>query len=384
MKILYDYQAFSIQKIGGISRYFSEIFSNLPEKFEYSLGLMYSNNLYIKKKVSHLAINYKEDYLEGYNLPGKETLKKFLKYLSPSNFPDTNYLNKKNALSLLAEQDFDIFHPTYYDPYFLNGIGSKPFVLTIHDMIHELYPEFFPANDLTSLHKRTLASKASHIIAVSENTKKDIINILGIPESKITVIYHGTNTIDLHESLNDPTPSDYLLFVGERIRYKNFLFLINSISEVLIKEQLSLICTGVPFTNEELELFQNLGIIKHMKHCFSDEASLAQLYKNAIAFIFPSTYEGFGIPVLEAFANDCPVLLSQSSCLPEIAGDAALYFDPKSKKELYERTNLLINDKQLRRSLINKGRIRLKDFSWSIASQATSNIYLKVLLERTN
>jgi glycosyltransferase involved in cell wall biosynthesis len=93
---------------------------------------------------------------------------------------------------------------------------------------------------------------------------------------------------------------------------------------------------------------------------------MAYLYKNAIAFIFPSMYEGFGIPILEAYANDCPVLLSNTSCFPEIAGKAALYFDPKSRCEIQHKINELINSNALRNELIVNGRTRLKKFSWEI------------------
>ncbi len=115
------------------------------------------------------------------------------KKINPQKYVDAETLNRKLTIEYLKKQDFDIFLPTYYDDYFLKYIGNKPFVITIHDMTHELFPEFYSSVDELDFvkTKASLAKKAAHIIAVSENTKKDIIEILGIKENKISVIYHA-------------------------------------------------------------------------------------------------------------------------------------------------------------------------------------------------
>jgi len=175
MRIFYDYQIFLTQRYGGISRYFYEIIKYLSDeqKMEIASSVLFSNNSYISSN----------EYIKHFDFyPNKQFRGKYRFMLT---------LNKLKSVFDLKHQNFDIFHPTYYDPYFLNYIGNKPFVLTIHDMTHEKFSNLFPGIDKTSRRKKLLAEKASKIIAVSNCTKNDIIELLGIPESKIEVIYHG-------------------------------------------------------------------------------------------------------------------------------------------------------------------------------------------------
>lgn len=167
MKILYDPQIFTRQVYGGISSYFYELISYLHNsEISVNLPLVHSNNYYLKSSPF-----YK-------NIPLLNGQKRVIKIL-----------NGFRAAISMRMQNYDIFHPTYYNPYFLNHIGNKPFVLTIYDMIHEIFPEKYPAMDRTSEYKKILAQKASKIIVFSENTKQDIIKYLNIDESKIEIIY---------------------------------------------------------------------------------------------------------------------------------------------------------------------------------------------------
>ena len=222
MKVLYDHQIFTSQIYGGISRYFFELikyFKN-DDEVKYELSLKYSNNYYLKKLNN---LSYKT-FLENYSFRGKYRL--------------LNIINKKVSKKAIYEGNYDIFHPTYYDSYFLDYIGRKPFVLTIYDMIHEIYPEMFPLKDETSKRKKLLAQKATKIIAVSENTKKDIIRFFSIDTNKIEVIYCGT-LFDMNGSRNNKVdidlPEKYILYVGNRGGYKNFNLFIKAIAPLLIK-----------------------------------------------------------------------------------------------------------------------------------------------------
>jgi len=382
MKILYDHQIFTIQKYGGISRYFIQIISNLPPNVKAEIAIKYSNNEYLKN--AELANNTNslfqpiDKFLHGIKFPGKKRLFEYIRRNNPANYPDAYALNKDLTIELLKKQDFDIFHPTYYDDYFLDYIGEKPFVLTIHDMIHEIYPEML--NDPETVKRKSiLAQRAAHIIAVSENTKKDIIEILKVPESKISVIYHAN-------SLNEETltkldlPEKYLLFVGERWSYKNFVFFINSIAQLLKENRdIYVICTGRNFDSNEKKHFLFLDIEGQIKSMSVSDEGLIYLYQNAIAFIFPSYYEGFGIPILEAFTMSCPVILSQNSCFPEIARDAALYFNPKIGSSINDAINEIISNSQLRNLLIQKGKEHGKTFSWKSSASKTVFVYEKIL-----
>jgi glycosyltransferase involved in cell wall biosynthesis len=381
MKILYDHQTFTIQNFGGISRYFTQIISNLPDSIDTHISIKYSNNEYLihLNKVNPLEklTDPFERFAFGIKFSGKKRLFNFMEKKFPNKYQSCDSKNKEISIACLKKQDFDIFHPTYYDDYFLKYIENKPFVLTIHDMIQELYPELL--NDIpTIIQKKQLAKKATHIIAVSENTKKDIIDILNIPEEKISVIYHANSLTKGKSSID--LPQNYFLYVGARNGYKNFLFFVLSIEPILKKQKdIYVLCTGRPFNITEMRFLNELDMTDNFISVFAKEDEMFDLYNNAIALVFPSCYEGFGIPVLEAFEASCPVILSNTSCFPEIAQDCALYFPPKNIKQFRQCLEKIIDDASLRISLINKGKMRLKDFSWQDTANKTLNIYKRVL-----
>ncbi|MBT9168468.1 MAG: Alpha-maltose-1-phosphate synthase [candidate division WS2 bacterium] len=362
MKVLYDHQIFSNQVYGGVSRHFYEIMNHLSKCGEdFELSLRYSNNLYIKNS----SFIKNKTFFEQVHFRGKYRL--------------LNFINKPCSVKRLKKGDFDIFHPTYCDPYFLDYIGNKPFVLTIHDMIPELFPMMF-SKDKTPEWKKLLASRAAKIIAVSESTKRDIIKFYGIDDQKIEVIYNG-NSLNVGpdtEVSNLKLPEKYLLYIGDRHIYKNFIdFIIAVAPELTLNKNLNIICGGgKKFTQKETELFKRLNISNQVYHypIVNDEI-MAHLYKKAIAFISPSLYEGFGIPILEAFACGCPVIVSNSSSLPEVAGDAAAYFDPYDTVSMSETVRKVTNNEDLRKELKKKGFKRLKMFSWEKTAEQTKLVY---------
>lgn len=397
MKILYDTQCFDTQKFGGISRYFCEIMKNLPSDAEFSLPCVYSDNEYLKQTNLVNLKEFKdpnsfECFLPGMNFIGKKQLYSLKKRFLASRFFKNKFrqqnispiiVNRQECVKALQNQDFDVFHPTYFDPYFLEYIGKKPFVLTIHDMIYELYPELFSNADEIIKNKKRLAEKAAKIIAVSNKTKEDIVKFYGPSfADKTEVVYHGS-------SLRTPNSTDenidfqtrfgrYFLYTGTRSIYKNFLFMIESCAEFLIEKDLKIVCSGSPFTESEKTFFDTLKISDRIIHYFASDKELFWLYKNALALIFPSYYEGFGIPILEAFEAGTPCLLAKSSCFPEIAGDAALYFDPKDKNEIVSAMFRIL-DQNLATELTLKGKQRLADFSWKKTAMQTLNIYSSLL-----
>ena len=186
MKILYDHQTFSLKKYGGISRYYFELISRFKKdrNIECELACKYSENAYIHS--GDLFIDIKpgestEDFLYGIKFKGKAKIHRTLTRVGLASNP--MILNKIYSAEIIMQNNFDIFHPTYYDPYFLKYIGNKPFVLTVHDMIHELYAgKFFKKNDKVIRAKKELAERAYRIIAVSESTKKDLIKLYKIDE----------------------------------------------------------------------------------------------------------------------------------------------------------------------------------------------------------
>ncbi|MES2545934.1 MAG: glycosyltransferase family 1 protein [Bacteroidota bacterium] len=359
IKVLFDHQTFSLQKFGGISRYFCELMKNLPEDIVYQNSGLFSNNIYIQE-------NFKGLYKEFF--PQKE----FIGKRTMINFP-----NKIDSLIKCSTSNYDVFHPTYYDHYFLK-INKKPFVLTVHDLAHEKFPLLFK-NDPALEFKKQIIYKADHIIAISEFTKKELLLFYNkLNPDRISVIHHGSS-LSLKKGILLTNKENYLLFTGSRAGYKNFDFLIVAISSLLIKYDIKLICTGSPFSMQELILFKENKILDFVLHQYVSDDELFSLYSNALAFLFPSFYEGFGIPILEAFEASCPLVLSNSSCFPEIAGDAALYFDPHNATEINQSVERIITDLNLRETLVQKGKERLQLFNWSQTALLTSKVYEKLV-----
>ena len=367
MKVVFDHQAFSMQKFGGISRYFSILCEKMYHNklTDFDVILKFSNNQYLESNALIDLIKYRH-FAPNLEFKGKKVLMELL--------------NQKFFVKKIKKVNFDVFHPTYYNPYFIKSIQKKPYVLTVHDMTHELFPQYFSRFDKSAYHKKLLLKNASRIIAVSENTKKDLINIYNVQENSIDVIYHGYNLLPHSEDLQINLPKQYLLFVGQRGRYKNFEFMLKSLIAILKKYDLFLIVAGGDvFNKKEIQFFEAEKIRNKVIHIKVNDHTLSFLYQNAYAFIFPSLYEGFGMPVLEAFSKGCPVLCSNCSSLPEVAGDAAIYFNPKESDSIIDAVQKIIDNSDEREKLINKGFKRLQEFSWDKTLLETIKVYEKAL-----
>jgi glycosyltransferase involved in cell wall biosynthesis len=379
MNILYDHQAFTMQYFGGVSKCFCNLISNLPKEIEYKISIRQSNNIHLRN--SNLIDDIEDVRLDGrtfrkhFKLKGSGAVYNVLKDISLIKTAEN--VNKKCSIKALEKGDFDIFHPTFFETYFLDYINKKPFVVTIHDMMSELFPQYFPKNNIESDRKRLLCEKASAVVTVSEQTKKDLIRIFGVPEEKIVVIYHGGPKIQ-NVSSNNLSDCEYFLYVGQRDAYKNFTQLLMDFSVFASNHKdVKLICTGIPFNAKEKVLIKKLGVDQNVQYKNPSDGELLILYSNAIAFVYPSLYEGFGMPILEAFACGCPVLLNNTSCFHEIGSHGALYFDSSESSsnvpDLLEQVYSQNNDD--RQTLINSGFERLKDFSWEKSSNQLAKLY---------
>lgn len=371
MKIVLDPQIFISQRYGGISRYYTEVFSRLSTNNDILFPAYHVQNIYFNE--SNLVTLRQKIYLFYIRGLSKFRIRRI------ENTKERNSIFFKNKV---LKRQFDLFVPTYYNSYFLDYIGTKPFVLTVYDMIHELFPEFFINDKMVVPNKKYLMEKATRIIAVSENTKKDIIKIYPhIDSSKIDVVYHGCS-IEINKVKCEILPEKYILFVGTRAIYKNFIFLVQSITTLLKNDKdLHLICAGGgDFNFVEKELILELGLERQIIQKYFNEDELGYFYNRAICFVFPSMYEGFGIPVLESMTCGCPVVLGKHSSFPEVAGDAGVYFDINSTHDLKDKISLLVHNESLRNEFSLKGHEQAKKFSWEKAASECLAVYKKACI----
>lgn len=374
MTILYDHQAFQMQEYGGISKVYCEMIPLLKKYCNCNISVKYSNNQYLHN--THIVKGIK--YLKKYNIP----------FLSKLSLYQTDFVqrivynknrNKTISIRSLKKQQFDVFEPTFFDPYFLDYLNGKPFVLQIHDMIPELFPMYFEKQHPQIINKRILSPLAAHIHTPSQKTKDDLVNILNIDPSKITVIPHGWSPLPTPNT-DRPINHPYILFIGERSGYKNFSKALHEFTIIKQKEgDLHLICTGKDFSIDEIKEISQIGLTDSIHHFYASESMLSTMYYHAEAFIYPSAYEGFGLPILEAWSLDCPVFLNNASCFPEIAGDAAVYFDIEQTGDLAEKMiSFLHSSEKDKLKLITKQSNRLKLYSWDKTAQLLYEMYSRI------
>lgn len=378
MRVLFDYQAFYMQKFGGISNGIVQILSSFPKEVDYEIAIAESDNVHLKRSgLAYFKPVEKpvESFLTNKMFKGKGRLYDMYSKL----FPNQTSLgrNRQVVIDKLKEGKFDIFHPTFFNNYFLPYLGNKPFVLTIFDMTPERVGYKDPQVEL----KRKLAKRANHIATISETSKNDIIDILKVPESKITVIYRGEPQYE--SSQGKPIiDKKYILFVGKRESYKFFRPMMDALMPVLSNhEEICVVCAGPSFTDDEFFYFKNSKLEDRVINIHPTDSEMMNLYANAICFIYPSIYEGFGIPILEAYKANCPVLLNNKSCFPEIAQDAAIYFnlDQANSDLAITVEQLLQMTENEKNTLLCKQQERLSFFSWRKAALQYQKLYESLL-----
>lgn len=375
-KILFDYQAFWMQRYGGISEYFYNVVSRLKRapRCDASFAVRWSNNPLAAELTGAEPYLYLPLVFPWRGM-GRvdQTLRRF------RILPDREGQNKSEVAASLRKRDFDIFHPTYYDDYFAGELGDRPYVITVHDMIHDLMPEYFPnAAEFIKLKKRVVA-RANRIIAVSQSTKNDLTRLYGVPADRVVVSHLGRPADSDEKPKNAERPDhEFILFVGHRSAYKNFRFFLISIAERLRRnKKIHLLCAGsAPLTAAERSLIKSLGLTDQVKHRpVNHEREFRTLYEQALVFAFPSKYEGFGLPLLAALSYGCPVVCAGTGSFPEIAGRAAVYFDPDNESEIADAVFSFVESPDLRRKHRELGRERSPMFSWDRCADRHLEVY---------
>ncbi len=291
--IVYDCQIFLLQRYGGISRYFYELASYFAKSTQFSTTVLAPTyvNKYLKKLDSRCLIG----------CPTPE-ISRTVRLRAT--------INREISRFILNKICPDLVHETYYS---LARVASKRYktIITVHDLIHEKFSNSFPNSDFTALFKEKAIKNADGIICVSENTRKDLLEKFDVDPQKVFVTYLGCSfqstlqkPILLREFLRP-----YILYVGHRGEYKNFSRLLEAYAVAKnLKHDFSLICFGsTPFSLIEREQFSKHKLTtEHIKQIKGDDVVLSSLYTHASAFIYPSLYEGFGIPPLEALVRSPP------------------------------------------------------------------------------
>jgi glycosyltransferase involved in cell wall biosynthesis len=359
MKVLYDHEIFWMQKTGGISRYFSCLIEELIKKSNINpiVSAPFFRNVYLR--------NINKEYLKGFYLENKPAFCGNL----------INYYNNFKTLKNISKEKPDIIHLTYYSNYLINN--NKDYVLTVYDLFHETF------NNNNKFRPKTLAlQNAKHIICISQKTKKDLINLYGVDETKISVIYLGgdhilTNNIELNKNLEP-----FLLYVGSRARkYKGFNFFLESFAKsIKLKKDLKLVIFGDEVVSkQEYNLIKNNKLEDRIVFDSGDDAKLLSYYKNARAFVFPSTFEGFGLPLVEAMHSGCPVICNSIEVFKEIGSDSVEFFDYNNSDSLINSIEKVVYDSAYSSDLIKKGLNRAKKITWRHCSQLTENVYKHIL-----
>jgi glycosyltransferase involved in cell wall biosynthesis len=392
LKILYDFQIFDVQRVGGISRYFFGLMEYLKkmDTLSVELSLKRSNNQYLEDQTDYKfqeIVEKQKEFLLGIEFKGKYRVYNLYNRLIKKSSSIFQKENIDKGIETIKTGNFDVFHPTYFDAYFMDHIGTKPYVLTVHDLIEEKYPEFqlfyeeSTGEELYRDNKKKVLFNASRLIAISLETKKDLISYYGIEESKIDVVHLGTN-FGSYTSLEPEEYRDfgnpYLLYVGDRRKYKNFYFAINAIKQVLIDRNLKVVCVGGAFSYAEKKFFNRIGIEDYIISSQANDNELAFYYRNAKALLFPSLAEGFGIPMIEALSCSCPVLASNTAINKEVLGDCAIFFNQKDQEDLRRQLMVILNDIIIVEKIVNEGNERVKQFTLAKMADLTFEVYKKV------
>lgn len=364
MKIAFDYQIFTLQAYGGISRYFHQ------------LGHEFTNRKHEVKIFAPYHCNQLIDLLGPSMVVGRR--------VSQGDFSKAKALAIMLLNQMLAKRAINrwspsLVHETYF-AYRRSAPSKFPVVVTVYDMIHEKFPEYFGKLDPTSFLKKLAINRADQIICISESTKKDLLELFPWVEKKVSVIHLGFSAFS-SKKVEPGTHKSYLLYVGSRNGHKNFRGLLAAyVSSKEIHSAFDLVAFGGGrFSAEETELIEEAGLGNRVKQVTGSDDLLASFYKNAAAFIYPSFYEGFGLPPLEAMAQQCPVVSSNTSSMPEVVGDAGELFDPYSVTEMRSAIERVIFSPTKRDWLVERGKARLAEFSWVKCAAQTEQVYRTAL-----
>lgn len=358
IRVLFDHRIFLMQPVGGVSRYFTELIRGLHATGSVEpvvFAGFHSSKLLASLRDLGVLVT-------GLRLPFRAYPQRAFSLLN-------NLALKRIAVSARP----DIYHATYYHP--VDTALRLPLVVTVHDMIAELCPLPAAVADSTPARKLAAATAASRVICVSKHTEKDLLLHHPHLAGKTSVVHHGSSFPGKPRPA-PPLGSPYLLYVGQRGGYKNASLLYKVMQDPVCRDLRLVFLGGDAPTPAELG--HNLGArVMFVPRCSDDD--LATWYRHAVALVYPSRYEGFGMPPLEAMQLACPVLASNTSSLPEVVGDAGLLLDPEKAADWVAAVGQLFTDPLLRHELSAAGQRRAREFTWACCAGQVASIYEEVL-----
>jgi len=366
IRVGFDDQIFQAQRRGGVSRFFVELIRHLPDQdVEPVLLSDGTRNL-------HLA--------ESGMVPELPGLNRFQQRL---HWASWSLLGRPRTMPRRLPP-LDLLHHTFSHRSYL-GVWRGPRVMSIYDMTPETYPDLFPLGN-PHFAKRRYTEVADRIIPISENTASDMYRFY-TPElkDKTVVIPIGVSDQFFHPGPVPPgLPERYLLFVGQRGGYKDFTVALQAFAEIAKTDPtLALVVAGGgPLTTAERTELTGLGVTERVHHVQPTDAQMPALYRDAAVFVFPSRYEGFGLPTIEALAVGTPVVLADASCGREVGGDLALYFPPGDVAQLAAQVRRVLAGEAVERSR-TEGPGHARRFDWPTVARRTAEVYRELLAERT-
>jgi glycosyltransferase involved in cell wall biosynthesis len=367
MRIFYDHQAFSLQDAGGVSRYQYELVRNLQASPDIQFAVMMGLNASVLpfpdlRNVQTRILSWRTGLKPGY----------------------FRYALNEMMSTVRAQflEQFDIYHVMLYRA--IPFVRRCRLVVTHHDCTHERFPKLFHNASFIMERKRKLFAQAHAIICVSQSSRRDLLHFYDVNEDKTHVIHHGFRPLQVDSTGAEMTGESrvpYLLYVGSRSEYKNFPLLLEAFSRSgLSADYRLLVVGGGEFSAEELARINALGLGGRVTLIVkANDATLANAYRNAALFVYPSLCEGFGFPPLEAMSLNCPVLVFRTSSLPEVCGDAAFYFDSPDADAL---SRVLVSTLQDAEGLAARRRLgvqQTKLYDWSRAAGETLKIYRSLI-----
>lgn len=366
MRIAFDQQIFLLQEFGGISRYVCSLCEELTTDVDVDARIFaplhYNNYLAAAPKAL---------------VTGRRVLRvrKTFRLLSALS----GHLARRGMIRFRP----DIVHETYYSSEAFAPDGARR-VITVYDMVSERFPAEFGGSRFTET-KRIAISRADHVLCISESTRRDLIELFGVAAERTSVAYLGYDELVPSADASALIQNGfrpYLLYVGSRGGYKNFTALVQAFaSSSYLRRDFSLMCFGGgAFIPDELALFQQLQLSDaHVRQISGNDEMLAFMYTHAAAFVYPSLYEGFGIPPLEAMSLGCPVICGNTSSIPEVVGDAGEYFDPADIESMRVAIEAVVQSTSRSQELVEKGHARRSLFSWQRCASETLDAYRSIL-----